>query len=194
MVSYADRPWTSSYDKGVAASLAPYPDVPVFALLDETVQKYPNNIACITPAKVPVAGMLHSDMTYGELGDATDRLAAALAAMGVKKGDRVAILLPNCSQFVIAFFGILKAGATVVALNPTFPPAKWSEQLSDAGAEVAIVMTRFYEGVNSIRAQTPLRSVILTNIKEYLPPLARTLFTLAREKKEGDRIENVKQG
>lgn len=194
MVSYADRPWTSSYDKGIPGSLAPYPDVPVYALLDETVQKYPDNIACLTPAKVPVAGILHQDMTYRELGDATDRLAAGLAAMGVKKGDRVAILLPNCTQFVISFFGVLKAGATVVALNPTFPPAKWADQLNDAGAEVAIVMTRYYDGINSIRSGTPLKKVILTNIKEYLPGLAKTLFTLAREKKEGDRVENVKDG
>lgn len=189
MVSYADKPWVQHYDEGVAPSLAPYPDIPLYELLDNTVRKYPNNVACITSAKVPVAGVQHTEMTYRELGEASDKMAAALAGLGVKKGDRVAIVMPNANQFVISFFGILKAGGVVVALNPTFPPAKWADQLNDSGAEVIIALTPFYEGINSVRGQTSVRHVIVTGIKEYLPGFAKFLFTVAREKKMGHRIE-----
>jgi len=194
MVSYADRPWVQHYDEGVPRSLMPYPDIPVFQLLDDTANTYPNNVACITAAKVPVAGVQHTEMTYRELKDATDRLAAALAQLGVKKGDRVAIVSPNCNQFIITFFGILRAGGVVVALNPTFPPAKWVDQFNDSGAEVVVALTPFYKGLNSIRTQTPIRHIILTNIKEYLPPLAKILFTVAKEKKDGHRVDSLQQG
>jgi long-chain acyl-CoA synthetase len=193
MVSYADKPWVKHYDPGVPASLAPYPDVPVFQLLDETAKKHPDSIAVITPLKLPI-GIRHHQMSYAELAEASDRLAGALAAMGVKKGDRVAMIMPNCTQFVVAFFGILKAGGTVVALDPRFPPAKWSGQFQDSEAEIAIVLSRFYEPLNTIRDQTKLRHVIVTNIKEYFPPLGKLLFTLAREKKEGDRVASLHSG
>jgi long-chain acyl-CoA synthetase len=189
MVSYIDKPWVKHYDEGVPPSLAPYPEIPLYELLDNSVKKYPNNVACITSATVPVAGVQHTEMTYRELGEASDKFAAALAGLGVKKGDRVAIVMPNANQFVIAFFGILKAGGTVVALNPTFPPVKWADQLNDSAVEVIIALTPFYEGLNSIRAQTPVKHVIVTSIKEYLPGFAKFLFTVAREKKMGHRIE-----
>lgn len=194
MVSYSSKPWTKSYDPGVPASLEPYPDVLVFQLLDETAKKYPNNSACITALKLPLFGVKDDTVTYRELGELSDRLAAALADLGVKKGDRVALVLPNCTQFVIAFFGILKAGGVVVALNPTFPPLKWADQFNDAGVEIVISLTAFYEGLNSIRDNTSVKRVILTNIKEYFPGLGKTLFTLAMEKKMGHRVESVHSG
>ncbi len=194
MVSYSDKPWISHYDKGVPASLKPYPDIPVFGMLDESVAKYPDNIACITSAHLPLVGRKAASITYRELGEQTDRLAAALADMGVKKGDRVGVCFPNCTQFAIAFFGILKAGGIVVALNPSFPPAKHAEQLNDAGIGVLICMSLFYKGFNTIRDQTPLKKVIVSNYKEYLPGLAKTLFTLAREKKDGHYVEALRDG
>jgi long-chain acyl-CoA synthetase len=109
--------------------------------------------------------------------------------MGLKKGDRVAIIMPNCAQFVIAFYAALKAGGVVVAVNPTFPPPKMAEQLKDAGATFALTLTLFYNGLKQIQSQTPVKQVIVTNIKEYLPGLASFLFTVAKEKKEGHRIE-----
>ncbi len=193
-MNYADKPWTKHYDPGVPASLAPYPDVPLFQLLDDTVRDHPDNTACITALKLPLFGLKHAALSYRELGEASDRLAAALADMGVKKGDRVALVLPNCTQFVIAFFGILKAGGVVVAMNPTFPPLKWADQFNDSGTETVISLTAFYEGLNSIREQTPIRQIILTNIKEYFPGLGKTLFTLAMEKKMGHRVEELCAG
>ncbi len=169
MVSYADRPWTDHYDTGIPASLMPYPDVPLFQLLDNTARTHPNNTACLTPLKVPGQGMAAHEMTYRELAELSDRLAGALTAMGVSKGDRVALVLPNCSQFVVAFFGALKAGAVVVALNPTFPPLRWAEQLNDGAVKVVITLAPFYDGLNSVRAQTGVECLIVTRLEEYLP-------------------------
>nr|MBN1229421.1 AMP-binding protein [Anaerolineae bacterium] len=138
MVSYADKPWTRNYDSGVPASLAPYPNISIFEMLDQTVSRFPDNTACISSADLPLFGRKHAEITYRELGDLSDRLAAGLAAMGVKKGDRVALHFANSTQFIIGFFGISKAGGIVVAINPTFPPKKIAEQLNDSGAETLI--------------------------------------------------------
>lgn len=194
MVSYADKPWVACYDEGVPRTLEPYPALSLHGLLDQSVEAYPQNVACIMSAEVPLLGRIHSSLTYKELGEQSDRLAAALAALGVQKGDRVAINLVNSTQFVLAFFGVLKAGGIVVALNPTFPPAKQADQLRDSGAKIVITMSLFYEGLHSVRAQTPVEHMIVTNYKEYLPPVARTLFTLAREKKDGHYVEQVHAG
>ncbi len=194
MVGYADRPWVRCYDEGVPASLEPYPPISLHELLDQIVQEYPNNTACITSVRLPLFGRVHASITYRELGDLSDRLAAALADFGIKKGDRVALDFVNSTQFIIAFFGILKAGGVVVALNPTFPPAKIADQINDSGAEVVIVMSLFYKAINSIRDKTRIRQVIVSNIKEYFPPMGKFLFTLAREKKDGHRVEELVPG
>ncbi len=193
-VTYAEKPWVKHYDQNVPESLAPYPDIPLFALLDDAVEKYPDNPACITSAKLPLFGRKHDLITYRELGDLSDRFAAALVDMGIKKGDRVAIAAPNSTQFVIAFFGIIKAGGIVVALNPAFPPAKWADQLKDSGAEIVFTITLFYEGLNAVRGNTPIKRMIVSNFKEYLPGLAQFLFTVAKEKKEGHRVEQLQVG
>jgi len=190
MATYADRPWTRNYDPSVPKTID-YPEIPVYTLLDNAARDFPNNNALVTSAHLPLFGRKSAAVSYKLLGELTDRLAAALANMGVKKGDRVAIVAPNSAQFVIAFFGILKAGGIVVALNPTFPPAKWADQLNDAGVETVITMTLFYKGLNSIRGETPIKQMIVTNYKEYLPPLGQTLFTLAREKKDGHYVESL---
>ncbi|NDJ54138.1 MAG: long-chain fatty acid--CoA ligase, partial [Chloroflexi bacterium] len=191
---YDEKPWVKSYDSGIPESLAPYPDVSVFDLLEQAAEKYPTRDSSVMSASLPVVGRVSQAVTYRELNNLVDRLTAALQDRGVKKGDRVGIVLANSTQFVISFYAILKAGATVVALNPTFPPKKWAGQLNDADIRVAIVMSSFYEGINSVRAETPIEHIIVTNIKEFLPPLARLLFTLAREKKDGHYVESLKDG
>jgi long-chain acyl-CoA synthetase len=193
-MKYSDMPWIKSYDPGVPASLKPYPDRAVYELLEDAAKEKPDNVACVVQLKLPLFGRRSNSLTYRELNDLSDRLAAGLAAMGVKKGDRVGIAFPNSAQFAIAFYGILKAGGVVVAMNPTFPPAKWAEQLNDAGVGVVIAMSSFYAGLNSVRAQTSVKKVIVSNIKEYFPGIGKTLFTLAREKKDGHRVEALQAG
>lgn len=192
-VTYDDRPWVKQYDDGVPQTLD-YPAVPLHQFLIDTAKRIPDNTALITTAKLPLVGRLDRKTTYREVEQASDALAAALIDKGLKKGDRVAIVMPNCVQFAISFFGILKAGGVVAATNPTYPASKMAYQINDCDAEFIITLTMFYKLVKEIQPQTKAKTVIVANIKEYLPTPARILFTLAKEKKDGHYLENVASG
>lgn len=194
MVNYTDRPWVKRYDPGVVPSLAPYPDKPLFDLLRDCARRSPNNVALVTSAHLPVVGRVSASLTYAQVDAATDALASALVDMGLKKGDRVGIVMPNVTAFVIAYFGIQKAGGVVVATNPTYPPEKMRSQLNDSGATIVICMSLFYKALKSVQSGTQIKTVIVTNVKEYLPPMARILFQIAKEKKEGHFVESVASG
>ncbi|HET9590911.1 MAG TPA: long-chain fatty acid--CoA ligase [Anaerolineales bacterium] len=174
-----DRPWLAHYDKGVPHTIE-IPDVPLFYLLEESARKYPDRACTIFKGAV---------ISYGEMNAITDQVAAALVDLGVKKGDRVGIFMPNTPQFVMAYFGILKAGGVVVATNPLYTPPEIEHQASDAGIEVMFVMTNFYNMIKKAQRNTKIKKLIVTNLKETLPPTLRVLFTLLREKKGGFRIE-----
>jgi long-chain acyl-CoA synthetase len=191
MVTYAERPWVKNYDSFVPPSLAPYPNEPLHNSLIRAAETAPNAVALVTSAHLPVAGRVGREMTYAELHRQSDALAAALQAMGVKRGDRVAIVMPNIAGFVISFYAILKAGGVVAAMNPTFPAEKLQWYLDDCDAKIAIVMSLFYETVRSVQKQTKIEKIIVTNIKEFLPPLAATLFSIAKEKKGGHRVASL---
>jgi long-chain acyl-CoA synthetase len=119
----------------------------------------------------------------------TDRLAAGLASLGVKKGDQVGIFMPNTPQFVLAYFAILKLGAVVVATNPLYSAREIEHQANDAGIEVMLVMSNFYNLIKEVQHKTRIKIVIVTNLKEFLPPILSFLFTLTREKKGGFRVQ-----
>ena len=144
MTTYADRPWTKSYDPGVPKTLEPYPDITVQSFLQEAVQKHPTSVALISSAHVPVLGRQASTITYAELDKLSDTLASGLVDMGLKKGDRVAIIMPNIAAFVISYYAILKAGGVVAAANPTYPPDKMQFQINDCDAEIVLTMSLFY--------------------------------------------------
>jgi long-chain acyl-CoA synthetase len=118
-----------------------------------------------------------------------DRFAAALQGLGVKKGDRVAVHLLNCPQFPIAYYATLRIGGIVVPCNPVYTAREMRHQLKDSGAEVIVTLSLMYPIIKQIRAETELRYVIVANIKTYLPPLLRVLFTLFKEKKGGHRVD-----
>ena len=180
-----DKPWFAHYDKGVPHTVE-IPNEPLFHFLEESARKYPDRACTIFKGAV---------ITYKEMNELTDRLAAALVDMGVKHGDRVGIFMPNTPQFVMAYYGILKAGGAVVATNPLYTPPEIEHQASDAGIEVMFVMTNFYNTIKKAQPKTKIKKLIVTNLKETLPPLMRVLFTLAREKKGGFRIEGgLKEG
>jgi len=174
-----DKPWLAHYDKGVPHTVE-IPNAPLFHFLEESARKYPDRACTIFKGAV---------MTFKEMNEISDRVAAALVDMGVKKGDRVGIFMPNTPQFVMAYYGILKAGGAVVATNPLYTPPEIEHQASDAGIEVMFVMTNFYNTIKKAQPKTKIKKLIVTNLKETLPPLTRLLFTLAREKKGGFRIE-----
>ncbi len=174
-----DYPWTKNYDKGVPLHID-YPQVPLFHFLDDSAKKYPD---------VPCTIFKGAKISFKEMSGITDQVAAALAGMGVKKGDRVGIFMPNTPQFVMAYFGILKAGGVVVAVNPLYTPKEIEYQVNDAGIEIMFVMSNFYKVMKAAQPNTKIKKLIVTNIKETLPPVLRVLFTLAKEKKGGFRIE-----
>jgi long-chain acyl-CoA synthetase len=191
---YDERLWLKNYDAGVPATLEPYPPVPIHQFLRESAQKAPNQAAIITPAAIPLLGFQSNVMTYQQLDNASDALAAGLIGMGLKKGDRVAIILPNSTAFAISYFGVLKAGGVVAATNPTYPAPKMQYQINDCEAEIVITLSLFYGVVQQIRNRTKIKTVIVTNIKEYLPALGKLLFTIAKEKKDGHRVDALVKG
>jgi long-chain acyl-CoA synthetase len=174
-----DKPWLARYDKGVPQSFD-IPLVPLFHFLEESARKYPDRACTIFKGAV---------ISYREMNALSDSIAAALVDMGVKKGDRVGIFMPNTPQFVMIYYGILKAGGVVVATNPLYTPPEIEHQSSDAGIEYMFVMTNFYETIKKAQPKTKIKKMIVTNLKETLPPVLRLLFTLAREKKGGFRVE-----
>ncbi len=194
MVTYAERPWTKRYDPGVPTTLEPYPDFPLFQMLRDSTQKAPDNVALVTSTHLPLIGRVGSELTYAQLDQASDALGAALIALGLSKGDRVGIVMPNVAAFVISYFAILKAGGVVAATNPTYPAEKMQAQLNDSGAKLVITLSLFYNLIKQIQPRTQVKTVIVTNVKEYLPPAARVLFTLAKEKKDGHYLAAVQPG
>jgi long-chain acyl-CoA synthetase len=172
------HPWQRLYDADVRHTLAPYPDRTLLDYLAETARERPDHPALIFKGR---------RISYAELDRMSDAFAAALAALGVRKGDRVALVLPNAPQFVIAQFGAWKLGAIVVPLNPIYTEHELEGALTQTGAEVAIVLTPFLPHVRACKGRTRLRQIIATNIKEFLPPLTRILFTLVRERSGGHR-------
>lgn len=175
-----EYPWYKSYDKGVPHSLEPYPQKTFLDVIEEASGQRPAHPFLIFKDRI---------ITYAGLVKLIDSFAAALQAGGIKKGDRVAILLPNCPQGFISTFGAWKAGAIPVLLNPMYTEHELEHCLKECDAEVAVVLTPFYATVKKIQERTNLRLVITAGIKEYLPPFLSVMFTLLKEKKEGHRIE-----
>jgi len=171
--------WLKNYDAGVPQNIE-YPQKPLFHFLEEAAQKYPDKACTIFKG---------AEVTYKEMDEITDTLAGALADLGVKKGDRVGIFMPNTPQFVMAYYGVLKAGGVVVASNPLYTASEIAHQAKDAGIEIMLVMSNFYKTVKEAQSDTNIKTVVVTNLKETLPALTRVLFTLAVEKKGGHRIE-----
>ena len=121
-----------------------------------------------TPDK-PALNFYGRAITYGELNILIDRLANGLVGLGLKKGDRVAIHMDNCPQFVIAYFGAQRAGGIAVPVNPMYKHAELEYEINDAGATVLIGVDYLYAEVEKIRPKTQLEHVILTSLKDYLP-------------------------
>ncbi len=178
------KPWFNHYDEGVPHTLKPYPQSTLLNAVSETARQLPNHTALLFKG---------SRLSYSELEQLSNSFAAALVSQGIKKGDRVALLMPNCPQSIIGQLGTWKSGAIAVPLNPLYTEYELQHALTECGAEAVLVLTPFYDKIKSIQSQTSLRLVIATNIKEYLPPHLRPLFSLFKEKKEGHRV-TLKQG
>ncbi|MFA9405218.1 MAG: long-chain fatty acid--CoA ligase [Anaerolineales bacterium] len=174
-----ERPWTKHYDEGVPTSVD-YPEIPLFHFLEEAAKTFPDKVCTIFNG---------ASITYGEMDALSDQLAAGLASLGVKKGTPVGLFMPNIPQFVISFYAILKAGGVVVATNPLYTAREIVHQVNDAGMEIMIVMSSYYHLLKEVQPSTKLKTIVVTNVKEYLPGLKRILFTIAKEKKGGHSVD-----
>ncbi|BEP13190.1 long-chain fatty acid--CoA ligase [Acidothermaceae bacterium B102] len=177
--AYDARPWLSSYPAEVPADYE-FPIVPLTRFLDDAAASFPNNLAVT---------FLGTTLTYAQLRTDVDRFAGALETLGVTKGDRVALILPNCPQNVIAFYAILRLGAVVVQHNPLYTPTEMRHQLADCEAKVVITLDRAYATVAEVRHDTSIQHVVVTSIIDYLPRRQQLLLKLPISKARTKRAE-----
>src|SRR5258706_9740635 len=180
-----ERPWLKQYDPGVPHTLD-YPATALQQFLTDPAARHPRAVATVFGAVVGHR-LIEGSLTYAELDRLADNFAASLQSLGVRKGDRIALVLPNCPQFVIAFYGALRAGAVVVPCNPLYTAPELRRQLADSGTETVVGLWRLGALARAAGEGTGAGKLIPTNIGESVPPLLRALFTLARERREGHR-------
>lgn len=151
MMEASQKPWISRYDPGVPQELN-IPDMPLFAFLDEAARKYPDRACTLYEGQ---------RISYAEMGALTDRLAAGLVQLGVQKGDRVGILLPNSPQFVLAYYAALKAGAAVAAINPAFKAREVEHQIQDSGVTILFTPASALSMLDGLRQRSGLRQCVV---------------------------------
>lgn len=173
-----DHPWLAFYDPGVPAEITA-PECTLPDLLATAAHAYPAAPAILFYGRV---------VNYATLDRLATRFAVALLKSGVQPGERIALVLPNIPQAVIACYGAWRAGAIVALTNPIFEAGGLVRQLTDAGATTLIALSMFHPLVVAVRERTGVQRVIYTNLKEFLPPGQRRLFTLLRQEREGHRV------
>jgi long-chain acyl-CoA synthetase len=154
-----ERPWLKFYEAGVSPSLT-YPDTTLGNVLAKTAEKYADHAALFFYGK---------KITYGELDTLANRFARALSGLGVQKGDRVALMLPNIPQLVMAYYGTLRTGAIVVMTNPLYHEHELEVQLKDSGAETLVSVDMYYPVISRALPKTGVKRLILCGIRDFLP-------------------------
>jgi long-chain acyl-CoA synthetase len=158
-------PWLDNYPPGVPEHVA-VPTASLAGLLDDAARDFPH---------APALHFEGRTTSYAQLAEQARRAAGALAGLGVGKGTRVGLILPNCPQAVAALFGALRLGATVVQNNPLYTERELGHQLADAGVEVVVCLDLVYERVKALRGQTAVREVVVTSVLDELPAVRRAL-------------------
>ncbi|MDH4229897.1 MAG: long-chain fatty acid--CoA ligase [Nitrospirota bacterium] len=169
-----DRPWYAHYSPGTPREIN-IPDRALSDFLTESAQKAPHQVAL---------RFFGRGITFAQLDQLTNRFANALRGLGVQPGERVAIMLPNLPQAVIAYFGALKARAVVVQTNPLYQSAEIALQMADSAARVLVTLDIFRDKVDPVLKGSTLQHVVYCGVRDYLPPLLRTLYPL-KAKREG---------
>jgi long-chain acyl-CoA synthetase len=170
----SERPWLSSYDEGVPKTLE-YPEKTLSELLQDVSAKYPQN---------PALYYFGSRIDYAGLNAKADRFANLLIKEGIKPGDRVALYLPNCPPCVIAFFGVLRAGAILTQLNPLYSASETAHQLKDSGAKYVISLDRFVPILRQVAGECGLKKVWITRINDDFPIPLKWLYPLKAKKEK----------
>ncbi|MDT7923106.1 MAG: long-chain fatty acid--CoA ligase, partial [Thermus sp.] len=167
-----EKPWLAHYDPSVPHEVE-VPSIPLWRFLEDSARRFPNNVAL---------EFLGKTLTYKELWDLSLRFAQGLKELGIKPGDRVAVMLPNTPQFVIAFYGALLAGGVGVNVNPLYTPRELRHQLQDAGAETLVILDHLLPRFLEVERETPVKRVVVTGIKDFLPFPKNLLYPLKARK------------
>jgi len=166
-------PWLDSYPPGVPEHVE-LPEASLAGLLDDAARDFPH---------APALHFEGRTISYAQLAQQARRFSGALAALGVGRGTKVGLILPNCPQAVVALFGALRLGATVVQNNPLYTERELGHQLADAGVEVLVCLDLAYDRVKALRPRTAIREVIVTSVLDELPGLKRVLAPYTRKGK-----------
>lgn len=159
--TYLDKPWIKSYRAGpykLDASLAPYPREPVFKALDDAAQNYPGQTAVL---------YLGRSLKYSQLKNQVDRLAAGLVRLGIEKGDRVCLFLPNCMEFIVSDWAIMKAGGAIVPTSILRTDEGLSHEVSSSKSKIVICQEDKLERVLAIKEQSDIETIIVTSCSGY---------------------------
>jgi long-chain acyl-CoA synthetase len=179
------KPWLKNYPKEIPPTLE-YSSEPVQHYLTNAANKYPDKVAL---------HFLGKELTYQQLYEAAQHFAGYLQAnLGIEKGDRVAIMLPNCPQNVISFFGVLFAGGIVVETNPLYTERELEHQLKDSGAKAIITLDILYPKVSKVMPHTELKDIIVTGIKDFLPFPKNLVYPYIQKKQYGIVVKVKHEG
>jgi long-chain acyl-CoA synthetase len=170
--------WLENYPNGVAKEID-VPDISLGQMLEKTTSRYPDNVAVV---------FINNKITYAKLDEMANRFANVLKKLGVKKGDRVALHMPNTPQMVFAYYGTVKLGAVAVMFNPLYSPREVEHQLRDSGAKVMLILDLMWPMVRTALEKAKPEHLIVTHVKDYLKfPL--NLLQPIKAKKEGTFVE-----
>lgn len=179
-----DKVWLSQYPEEIPHSLT-YEDIPVQSLLTRAYEKHPNKIS---------VHFMGRDLTFKEVYESSLKFANYLRRLGVEKGDRVAIMLPNCPQAVIAYYGVLFAGGIVVQTNPLYTERELQYQMEDSGAKVILSLDILYPRITKVIKRTKIENVIITAIKDYLPFPKNLIYPFIQKKQYGFSVKVEHKG
>ncbi len=180
-----ERVWHAAYDEGSPRDID-FEEIPIPGFLDRSAKEY---------ADRPALYFVNATITYRELKREVDRLATAMARLGVAQGGRVAIQTPNLPQAVIAYYAAQTIGATVILTNPLYTPRELEHQWNDAECELAVVSDFIFEGtLRAVRDKLPVKNYVIASIPEYLRPPLRWIAPFALRRKPKPPIAKVAPG
>ncbi|MFX3674540.1 MAG: AMP-binding protein [Paenisporosarcina sp.] len=178
------KPWLSQYPPEIPHTLN-YESIPVQEYLTRAYHNYPEKIAI---------HFLGKDVTYRELFESSLKFANYLRSIGIQTGDRVAIMLPNCPQNVIGYYGILFAGGIVVQTNPLYTERELAYQMKDSGAKAILSLDILYPRISKVIEETELENIIITAIKDYLPFPKNLIYPFIQKKQYGFSVKVEHRG
>ena len=168
---FENKPWLKNYHSSIKDNID-IPEEPYTEAIERASKEYPDNTAII---------FLNEKLTYSQLKEDFYKFAKALDENKIKKGDRIAIFLPNCIQFVVAYLGILKIGAIAVPINPLYTSSEINQIVKDSNSKIIICLDIHYDNVNKAIKNSEINKVIVTNVADYLPRIKKTIGTIIRK-------------